>query len=62
MKNLKDSMKKLQDKYVSVEALSETEKHNTYGGASILIGGDEGPGTIRLCYGVPPWIGKPIEK
>lgn len=50
MKNLKDKMKNLDEKYVSVEALTEQEKEDTCGGAisSSLIS--------FVCYAVAPII------
>ncbi|SET32213.1 hypothetical protein [[Clostridium] polysaccharolyticum] len=43
MKKLQDSMKKFDEKYVKVEALSAEDKSGTYGGTKYV-----------LKYGVPP--------
>jgi len=50
MKQIKDSMKKMDEKYVKVEGLTEIEKESTYGGAFAI---DGGLGGITLKYGVP---------
>jgi len=51
MKNLKDKMKNLDEKYVSVEALTEQEKEDTCGGSLLnksLI--------TPVCYAAAPII------
>lgn len=50
MKQLREAMKKSEEKYVSVEALTSTEKENTYGGGS---GSKEGYVISPTKYGGP---------
>lgn len=49
MKSLKEKMNKLDEKYVSMECLSEAEKKSTYGGALA----SRKDGDVVICYGVP---------
>lgn len=48
MKQLKDSLKKLNEKYVTVETLSQEEKERTYGGSSSK---KQESSEDLLCYG-----------
>lgn len=43
-------MNKLDEKYVSMECLTEAEKKSTYGGALAL---NQKDGDVVICYGVP---------
>lgn len=47
MNKLKDAMAKCDGKYVNVEALTDVERQNTYGGAV---------SSVILKYGVPPIV------
>ena len=48
MKKLNKAMKKVDEKYVTVETLTNAEKRSTYGGSS----SDDGEATV--LYGLPP--------
>lgn len=50
MKHLKDSLKKLDEKYVTVEALSQEDKESTYGGA---VSAKQVKEDDLICYGAP---------
>ncbi|SET32296.1 hypothetical protein [[Clostridium] polysaccharolyticum] len=59
MKHLKDSLKKMDEKYAAIETLSSKELQNTYGGSATAIKVNDvtvskkvKPG-IHICYGVP---------
>ncbi len=56
MKKLKDSIKKMDEKYVTVEALSEADKKSTYGGGTISASDEIIP---IVAYGVPPFAAMP---
>ena len=55
MKHLKDSLKKLDEKYVTVEALSQEDKESTYGGA---VSAKKAKEEDLICYGAPP---RPVD-
>lgn len=48
MKQLKNSLKKLDEKYVTVETLSQEEKERTYGGSMSQRRDND-----LICYGGP---------
>jgi len=57
MKDLKNSIKKVEEKYITAEVLSDADKKSTYGGAT-----SDG-GFAQIMYGVPTTkYGVPITK